>query len=389
MEMRRPQGDVNRQCLNIHHAVCISDAFMDKVVAGDKEARRRWIKVLKTRFETGEPYLFFTDTVNRANPECYNGNGLTVNASQLCSEITLFADHQHTFVCCLSSMNVVKWEEWKDTDAVQLAIWFLDGVMEEFIAKTEGLRGFERARNFSIKSRALGLGVLGFHTLLQTRSLPFDSFDAHLLNTQIFQNLRIQADAATKALAVEYGEPEWCKGYNRRNTHCLAVAPTVSNSLISGNVSAGIEPIAANAFAQQTAKGTFLQKNRVLGDLLEQKGQNTEEVWRSIVTNEGSVQQLSFLSDHEKEVFLTARELNQFAIIRLAAARQRWIDQAQSVNLFFPANTDPAYFNKVHLDAWASGLKTLYYCRTSSVLKGDSGSREYKRESTECKACEG
>ena len=396
LEMRRPSGDINRQCLNLHHGVCLSDAWMQKVVDGDGKERNLWKKVLKTRFETGEPYLFFTDTVNRANPECYKKHGLSVKGSNLCSEITLHTDEDHTFVCCLSSMNIARWDEWKDTDAVQLAIWFLDGVMEEFIAKTEDLEGFERAHRFAVKSRALGLGVLGFHTLLQSKMLSFDSLQAYLLNKTIFKRIREEADKATEALALEYGEPEWCQGFNRRNSHTIAVAPTVSNSLISGNVSAGIEPLAANAFAQKTAKGTFLQKNHQLETVLAAHDKNTDEVWKSIVTTEGSVQHLDFLTQEEKEVFLTARELNQFTIIKLAADRQQFIDQAQSVNLFFPANVDPEYFNQVHLEAWKQGVKTLYYTRTSSVLKGDSGSREhvqlntgtYKREASECLMCE-
>lgn len=390
LQMRRPQGDVNRQCLNLHQGVCISDAFMEKVVAGGKEARRKWKELLKSRFETGEPYILFTDTANRNRPECYIKNDLKVKTSQLCSEILLHTDENHTFVCCLSSMNLARWDEWKDTNAVQTAIWFLDGVMEEFIQKTENMPGFERARRFAIKSRALGLGVLGFHTLLQSKMLSFESMEAYLLNNVIFKRMREEADKATVDLAMEYGEPEWCKGFRRRNTHCLAVAPTVSNSLISGNVSAGIEPISANAYTQKTAKGTFLQQNRELMKLLISLNQNTDEVWKSIVLNEGSVQHLDFLTKEQKEVFMTAREINQFALVKLASGRQKYIDQGQSLNLFFPANTDPKYFNEVHLEAWKSGVITLYYTRTGSVLKADSGSRSYyKREASECVMCEG
>jgi ribonucleoside-diphosphate reductase alpha chain len=389
IEMRRPKGDLNRQCLNIHHAVSIGDEFMQKVVDGDKESRRRWKHILKSRFETGEPYLFFRDNADRMRPQWYKDLGLDVKTSQLCSEILLHTDEHHTFVCCLSSLNAARWDEWKDTDTVQLAIWFLDAVMEEFIQKTANLKGFERAHAFSVKSRALGLGILGFHTLLQQRMIPFDCMETHLLNLQMFKFIRAEAEIATKALAEAFGEPEWCKGYGRRNTHLLAIAPTVSNSLISGNVSAGIEPWAANAFAQKSAKGTFLQKNRQLEALLDSKGKNNSETWKHIVNNNGSVQGLDFLSEDEKNVFLTARELNQYVLVRLAAARQRHIDQGQSLNLFFPANTDTKYLNKVHIEAWSSGLATLYYCRTSSVLKGDSGSRSYYRSASECTMCEG
>jgi ribonucleoside-diphosphate reductase alpha chain len=396
LEMRKPSGDINRQCLNIHHGVCISDVWMEKVIAGPGKERDRWKKVIKTRFETGEPYLFFKDNVNSQNPECYKANNLSVKNSNLCTEIYLHTDEEHTFVCCLSSMNLARWEEWKDTDAVQLSIWFLDGVMEEFIQKTKTLAGFERANRFAVKSRALGLGVLGFHTLLQQKMYAFDSLPTYLLNKIIFKRIREQADIATAQLAAEYGEPEWCKGFGRRNSHCLSLAPTVSNSLISGNVSAGIEPIPANAFAQKSAKGTFLFKNPLLEKTLIEHGKNTDDIWKSIVVNEGSVQHLDFLTGDEKKVFETAREMNQFAIVKLAADRQPNLDQGQSVNTFFPSNADPEYVNQVHQMAWRLKLKGLYYLRTTSVLKGDAGSREYTQQSTtyarsaeECTACEG
>lgn len=389
LEMRRPSGDLNRQCLNIHHGITITDDWMQKVVDGDKEARELWIKIMKTRFETGEPYLLFIDNVNNANPECYKANNLKVKASNLCDEIQLFSDEKHTFVCCLSSLNLARWDEWKDTDAAYLSTWFLDGVMQEFINKTEGKEGFERARAFAIKSRALGLGVLGFHTLLQEKMLDFEGLPAYLLNKQIFKKLQRETTRASEDLAKEYGEPEWCVGFGVRNTHRMALAPTVSNSLISGGVSAGIEPIIANAYANKSAKGTFLVQNKTLEKLLESKGQNTALVWSSIVNNEGSVQHLDCLTKEEKEVFKTAREINQFALVKLAADRQQFIDQGQSVNLFFPANVNPKYFSEVHIEAWKQGMKGLYYCRTTSALKADSGSREYKRESTECVMCEG
>lgn len=305
-----------------------------------------------------------------------------------CSEITLHTDEDHTFVCCLSSMNLARWDEWKDTDAVYWAIHFLDGVMTEFIARAKNIPGFERAVRFSEKSRALGLGVLGWHSYLQNRMVAMDSMEAYLENRIIFKHMRQESYRASGDLAKEYGEPEWCRGYGMRNTHTCALAPTASNSVISGNVSPGIEPLAANAYAHKTAKGTFLQKNRKLMEVLETHKQNTDEVWKSIVQNEGSVQHLDFLDENEKAVFLTAREINQFVLVKLAAARQPFIDQTQSVNLFFPANTDPGYFNQVHLEAWRSGMHTLYYTRTTSVLKGDAGA-SYKRDAGECSMCEG
>ena len=389
IKMRQPKGDINRQCLNIHHGISVTDEFMERVLNGDIEAQRKWKLLLKTRFETGEPYIFFADSAERDRPECYKKNDLHVKTSQLCSEILLHMDEENTFVCCLSSLNVARWEEWKDTDVVETSIWFLDGVMEEFIRECENKKGFERAYNFAKKSRALGLGVLGFHTLLQSKNLSYGDLQARIQNALIFKKMKKDADKATRDLAEAYGEPEWCKGFGIRNTHLLAVAPTVSNSIISGNVSAGIEPYAANAFAQKTAKGTFLQKNSALEKLLTELGKNTDDVWKSIVTNNGSVQHLSFLNEEQKKVFETAREINQFFIVQLAAVRQEYLDQGQSLNLFFPYNVDPKYFNQVHIEAWRSNLKTLYYCRTGSVLKGDSGSRAYKREVSECQACEG
>lgn len=390
IDMRKPSGDVNRQCLNLHHGVTIPNEWMEKVIKSDGNERKLWLKIMKSRWETGEPYLFFSDHVNNTRPDCYKSNNLIINGSNLCNEIRLFSDEDHTFVCCLSSLNLAKWDEWKDdNEFIKTCVWFLDGIMEEFIQKTDGIIGLEKARRFAIKSRSVGVGVLGFHTLLQQKMFAFDSIDAYLLNNIIFKKIKTEADLATAELAKEYGEPEWATGFNRRNCHCLAIAPTVSNSLISSNVSAGIEPWAANAFAQKSAKGNFIIKNKTLENLFESKHKNTEEVWASIIKNSGSVQHLNFLDKEEKEVFLTAREINQFAIVKLASARQKYIDQGQSLNLFFPANSDPKYVNDIHLELYKSGLHGAYYLRTESVLKSDSGSREYKRESTECKMCEG
>lgn len=407
LNIRKPQGDVNRQSLNTHHGFSISDDFMDRVLnKKDEKARKLWIETLKTRHETGEPYMFFSDNVAKNRPKIYKDLNLDVKGSNICCEILLHTDADHSFVCCLSSLNAAKYDEWKDTDLVYTSIWFLDGIMQEFIDKAKGKPGFERSVRFAEKSRALGLGLLGFHTLLQKRRIPFDHIDTFMLNAEIFRNMDKESLRASQDLAKEYGEPEWCKGYGVRNTHRIALAPTVSNSTISGNVSPSIEPWTANVFAKKSAKGTFITKNEELKILLEEKGKNTDDVWNSITSNQGSVQHLSFLTDEEKEVFATAREINQFTIIKLAGQRQRWIDQGQSINLFFPSNVDPKYFHEVHVQAWKEGLNTLYYCRTSSPLKGDSGSREYERRTVdqqeismteqpysrsidECKACEG
>jgi ribonucleoside-diphosphate reductase alpha chain len=385
LNIRRPTGDMNRRCLNINHGVCISDKWMKDMIAGDKDKRLLWQNLLRNRAETGEPYLFFTDNVNKANPACYTDKGLHVSTSNICTEIFLHTDPDHSFVCCLSSLNLTKWDEWKDTDLPNLAVRFLDAVLEEYIQKSEGLPGFDASRASAIKGRAIGIGVLGWHTLLQEKMIPFDSFDAMSLNSQIFKTIRTKAEQETELLAKELGEPEWCKGHNRRNTHLMAVAPTVSNSTISGGHSAGIEPITANIYSQKSAKGTFIRRNRTLETLLESKGKSTAEVWRSINEFSGSVQHLDFLSSEEKEVFLTARELNQHAIIKQAAQRQKWIDQGQSVNLFFGSNSDPKYIHEVHLAAWEMGLKSLYYFRTEGVIRGDLASRS----KDECVACEG
>jgi ribonucleoside-diphosphate reductase alpha chain len=384
INIRRPTGDINRRCLNINHGVCISDAWMQSMQAGDKEKRQIWMEILKARVETGEPYLFFTDNVNNNNPECYVKNNLTVKSSNICSEITLHTDPNHSFVCCLSSLNLVRWEEWRETDTVNVAVRFLDAVLSEYIKKTEHIKGMEASRASAIKGRAIGLGVLGWHTMLQEKGIAFESFDAMQLNAQIFRSIRAKAEEETKLLAEELGEPEWCQGFGRRNTHLLAVAPTVSNSTISGGHSAGIEPISANVFTQKSAKGTFIRKNITLEKLLATKEKNTPEVWKSINEQNGSVQHLSCLTEQEKQVFLTAREINQFAVIKLAVQRQKWIDQAQSVNLFFAMNSDPKYIHEVHIAAWKGGLKTLYYFRSDGVIKSDLASRS----EDDCKACE-
>ena len=385
LSIRRPTGDINRRCLNLHQGICINDTWMKSMIDGDKLKRLLWQEILKTRVETGEPYLFFIDNVNSQNPEMYKANGLSVKTSNICTEIFLHTDVDHSFVCCLSSLNLVKWEEWKNTDLPEIAVRFLDAVIEEYIQKAHNIPGLEASVKSAIKGRAIGIGVLGWHTLLQKNMIPFDSFGAMMLNSQIFSMIKSHAEKESKHMAIELGEPEWCKGFNRRNTHLTAVAPTVSNSIISGGYSAGIEPWAANIFSQKSAKGTFIPKNKVLECLLEFKGYNTPEIWKKINEQSGSVLGLSFLTDEEKQVFLTAREINQHTIIKQAAQRQKFIDQGQSINLFFGANASPKYIHEVHLEAWKSGLKSLYYFRSEGVLRGDLASRSKE----ECAACEG
>jgi ribonucleoside-diphosphate reductase alpha chain len=395
IDIRRPTGDISRRCLsnNFHHAVVYGDEFINRALDGDSHSRTIWEKGLRTRLETGEHYMMFRDNANRDLPEGYVKNGLKVSTSQLCNEIYLYNDEQHTFVCCLSSVNLARYDEWKnDKDFLKDCIYFLDAVMEEFIQKASRIEGFEKAVRFSIKSRALGLGVLGWHTLLQSKLIPFDSFEAMELNAQIFRKLDKETLAASKELGALKGVPKWC--VDTRNSHRIAVAPTVSNSLISGGVSQGIEPIIANYYAQKSAKGTFVRKNPALQKLLADKDMDDFDTWQQINKDGGSVAGIRGLSDLEREVFATAREVNQHAIIKQAAQRQRWIDQGQSVNLFFAApaslNSDDKkklgrYIHEVHMEAWRGGLKGLYYLRGESILKADN----IYRSSGECKACEG
>lgn len=385
INIRRPTGDVNRRCMNLHNAVCISNDWMEKMLAGDEKKRELWTEILKTRVETGEPYIMFSDNVNNNLPEAYSRRGLKVSTSNICTEILQFTDPEHTFVCCLSSLNLALYDEWKDTDLPEVAVRFLDAVQEEYIRKATNSPGMENAVRSAKKERSIGIGVLGWHTLLQKRRLPFDSFQTMTLNAEIFRKIRAGAEKETKELAIEKGEPELCEGLDRRNNLLIAVAPTVSNSIISGGVSPSTEPWAANVFSLKSAKGTFIKRNKELEKLLEEKGKNTVEVWQEINKNTGSVSTLEFLTKEEKEIFKTAREINQHDLIKLAAQRQKFIDQGQSLNLFFTKNSEPKYIHEVHLEAWKQGLKTLYYLRSESVLSGDSA----YRSKDECSSCEG
>ena len=386
LEIRRPKGDVNRQCLNLHQCVVVGDSFMRKLEARDSEAMNRWAKILKARMETGEPYLMFKDNVNKNNPIAYRMNNLDVTMTNICSEITLFTDEWHSFICCLSSLNLAKWEEYKDTDCIKTAIWFLDGVMQEFIDKSNGKDSLVRTHNHAKKGRALGLGVMGWHTFLQQKNLPFNSIASTVHTRNIFNKLRMDAETASMELAAEYGEPIWCRGTGMRNTHLLAVAPTVSNSVICGGISAGIEPLPANVYTFNGAKGTFIRKNKSLEAVLEAKGENKEKWWKQMLQDNGSVLGLpdNILNTEEKDVFLTFPEINQLELVKQAAERQKYIDQTQSLNLSFDPNDSPKWINQVHMEGWKLGVKTFYYLRTDSVIKGDLGSRQ-----ADCISCDG
>ena len=378
LEIREPKGDVNRLSVNLHQCAVVGDKFMRRLEAGDSVSRNKWSKLLQKRKATGEPYILFKGNTNKANPSAYKDNALKVHMTNICSEIVLHTDESHSFVCCLSSLNLAKYEEWKNTNIIYDSIWFLDGVLEEFIQKAKYRKGFENSVRSAEKGRALGLGVLGWHTYLQEKGLPFEGLLAQFETRRIFSQIKIESERASMELAEIYGEPLWCKGTGMRHTHLRAIAPTVSNSKLSGNVSPGIEPWAANVFTEQSAKGTFIRKNPTLVKLLRKHKLNTNEIWDKILADGGSVQAIDELDSvvlandiPAKDVFKTFKEINQLELINQAGIRQQYIDQSVSLNLAFPAEAPPKWINKVHIDAWKKGVKTLYYMRTESVLRGD------------------
>ena len=394
LEIREPKGDVNRQSLNMHQCTIIGDKFMRKLMAGDKVARRKWGKLLQKRKATGEPYVMFKGNVNKNNPAAYKDNALKVFMTNICSEIVLHTDENHSFVCCLSSLNLAKYHEWKNSNLIYDSIWFLDGVLEEFIQKAKYRKGFENSVRSAEKGRALGLGVLGWHTYLQQKGLPFEGLLAQYETRRIFSQIKIESERASMALAEEFGEPLWCVGTGFRNTHLRAIAPTVSNSKLSGNISPGIEPWAANVFTDQSAKGTFIRKNPTLVEELKKNNLNTDKVWNQILKDGGSVQGIKALDkitvgEHKipmKEVYKTFKEINQLELVNQAGIRQQYIDQSVSLNLAFPSQADPKWINKIHLEAWKKGIKTLYYMRTESVLRGDIAESAMNEQ---CLSCDG
>ena len=386
LEIREPKGDVNRQSLNVHQCAVVGDKFMRRLEKGDGEARKRWGKLLQKRKATGEPYILFKGNTNKNNPTAYKENGLKVHMTNICSEIVLHTDESHSFVCCLSSLNIAKYEEWKNTNIIYDSIYFLDGVLEEFIQKAKGKIGFANSVRSAEKGRALGLGVLGWHTYLQEKNLPFEGLLSQFETRRIFSQIKIESERASMDLAEDFGEPLWCVGTGMRNTHLRAIAPTVSNSKLSGNVSPGIEPWAANVFTEQSAKGTFIRKNPTLEKVLAKHNSNDNDTWNKILQDGGSVQDINCLTEDEKEIFKTFKEINQLELINQAGLRQQYIDQSVSLNLAFPSSASPKWINKVHFDAWKKGVKTLYYVRTESVLRGDIAD---KAMSEDCVACDG
>jgi ribonucleoside-diphosphate reductase alpha chain len=414
MEIRKPTGgDYNRKALNLHHGVVVTNDFMRAVeedkpwdlispanglVVSTLKARELWIRLLIARIETGEPYIIFIDHVNDAVPETYKKLGLKVKTSNLCSEIMLATgmDHmekQRTAVCCLSSINIEEYDQWKDDKAFVLDIMrFLDNVLQDFIdnASPEHAKAVYAAK----RERSVGLGVMGFHSFLQTKKVPMDSVMAKVWNKKLFAYIRNEADKASKILAVEKGpclDAVEC-GLNERFTHKMAIAPTASISIIASNSSPGIEPYAANAYTQKTLSGSFSMHNKNLRKLLIEKGHNTEEVWSSIMKHEGSVQHFDFLTQDEKEVFKTAFEIDQLALVDLAADRTPYVCQATSLNIFLPADVHKKYLHKIHMHAWKRRVKSLYYLRSKSIQRAETGyeknSASYSIQSNLIKATE-
>tara|TARA_R100000152_G_C6774119_1_gene201762 strand:+ start:401 stop:2164 length:1764 start_codon:yes stop_codon:yes gene_type:complete len=415
LDMRKPTGgDTNRKCLNLHHGVVIPDKFMEIIHRATKEenfddswelidphsgevkkvvsARTLWVKLLQNRMETGEPYIMFEDAVNAELPQFQKDKGLYVNHSNLCSEITLATNDERTAVCCLSSVNLEYYDEWSKVPAfIPDLIRMLDNVLEYFINNAPDQ--MEKAKFSAMRERSVGLGAMGFHAYLQRNNIPFESIFASTINDEMFSHIKSEAQTTTETLAVERGACPDDDSCSVRNAHLLAIAPNASSSIICGNTSPSIEPFRANAFTQKTKSGSFLQKNKFLEQLLESYGKNTDEVWKTIVTNKGSCQHLEFLTEDEKEVFKTAVEINQSWVVEHAAARQEYICQSQSVNLFFPPDVNKGDLHNVHMLAWAKNMKTLYYLRSEAISRADNVSNKIKREiifeQQDCLSCEG
>jgi len=411
IEMRKPTGgDIHRKNLNLHHGINVTDAFMEAVQKGEAwdlvdphtkqviktiDARTLWIKILETRIATGEPYISFIDTVNAALPESQKKLGLKFNHSNLCSEITLPTAKDRTAVCCLSSVNLEYFDEWKDNKLfIEDLVRMLDNVLEHFITSAPSYMW--RAVNSARCERAIGLGTMGLHSYFQKREVAMDGEKSKDINDFIFKHIHNEAQAANEKLGAERGSPADMEGTGLRHSHVIAIAPNASSSVICGGTSPSIEPLRANAFSQKTLSGTFLMKNKYLERVLLKHDRNNKEVWKSIVTNGGSVQHLDFLSDEEKAVFKTAIEMNQRHLVDLAADRQQYICQSQSLNLFLPPDVDTKTLHGIHLRAWKGKVKTLYYMRSQALKKVENLSsqiertirQDYQQEEAACVACE-
>ena len=415
LDVRKPTGgDVNRKCINLHHGVVIPDKFMEIIHRAAHEenfsddweltdphsgevkkvvsARTLWVKLLQNRMESGEPYLMFEDAVQADLPEFQKRKGLKVNHSNLCSEITLATNEERTAVCCLSSVNLEYYDEWKKHPAfISDLVRFLDNVLTYFIVNAPD--ELERARYSAERERSIGLGAMGFHAYLQKAGIPFEGAMATAANLEIFKHIKTQAQTETERLAVEKGACPDDDSCSVRNAHLLAIAPNASSSIICGNTSPSIEPYRANAYTQKTKSGSYLMKNKFLEEVLEKYGQNIDSTWTSIITNKGSCQHLEFLSDEEREIFKTAVEINQAWVVEHASMRQPYICQSQSVNLFFPPDVNKADLHNIHMLAWAKNMKTLYYLRSEAISRADNVSNKVKREiifeQSDCLNCEG
>jgi len=412
IEMRKPTGDPNIRCLNLHHGVNITDNFMSLIDKCTKEpniddswhlknpdgtivdtvsARELWQKIIETRLQTGEPYLHFIDTANQALPEHLKAKGLSIKTSNLCSEIELPTSKERTAVCCLSSLNLDYWDEWKDDELFYRDVAeMLDNVLTVFV-EDSGKHLFKSA-NSAQRERSIGIGVLGFHSYLQSKNIPFETPMAYGVNRQIFSKMKEYLDRANYFLGTSRGEPDDCKGTGKRFSHVMAVAPTASSSIIMGNTSPSIEPYRANAYRQDTSSGSYLNKNKHLDKLLKDRldEKEYELAWKAIVNDNGSVQHVDCLTDWEKELFKTAMEINQEHIVQMAADRAPFIDQGQSVNLFFLPTEDIKYIHNCHFNAWKKGVKALYYCRSDKIRKSDKVNQKVERiklDDNECLAC--
>ena len=368
----------------MYYGVVVGDDWMQQMINGDAEKRTLWAKVIEARMNLGIPYILFRGNVNDGKPQVYKDKGYEIKASNLCSEIALPSNSEESFVCCLSSMNVLHYDEWKETDAVETLTFFLDAVMQEFIDRASGIKHMERAVQFAERHRAIGIGMLGWHSYLQDNMIPFESAEANMIGAEAAKTIKERSYAASRELANRFGEPEVLKGYGRRNTTTMAVAPTKSSSFILGQVSPSIEPIKSNYFVQDRAKMKVTYKNPYLKELLAEKGADTDEMWEKIALRDGSVQHLDILSEHEKDVFKTFSEIGQMTIINQAASRQKHIDQSQSLNLAIDPGSVPVKdINALYIEAWRKGIKSLYY------QNGVNAAQSFSRELLECRACEG
>jgi len=367
---------------NLSLGVCISDEWMEGMIAGDKEKRKIWTRIIQKRFESGYPYVFFTDNVNNGAPQVYKDKGMKIYASNMCVEIALPSSPNESFVCCLASLNLLHYEDWKDSRVAKVLTMFLDAVMSEYIAKTDGVPMMQDARRFAMRHRAIGVGVLGWHSFLQRKSIAFESAEAKHLNVEVHKHIFEQCLEGSKELGQLLGVPEVLEGYGRRNTTVMAIAPTTSSSFILGQVSPSIEPLNSNYFTKDLQKGKFGYKNPFLKEVLKSYGKDTKEVWDDILLRGGSVQHLEFLTPHERAVFKTFGEIAQIEIIVQAADRQKFLDQGQSLNLMIHPEAPLKDVNLIMIEAWKQGVKTLYYQRSTNP------SQELARELLSCKSCE-